>query len=331
MKSTWTIKQPFGNLFKLLTTFFLIILAPLVIITAWVNWSLAPVGVGKPEKIFVINRGESAISFSDRLQKDGLIRSALMFRIYLKLSELDKKIQAGSFRLSPYKNAEDVAFALTRGRLDKWVTIIEGLRKEEVAEVLAKNIKIKKETFINKAEEGRLFPDTYLIPLDANEEKILEIFKINFDKKFGESLKKIKEESSLSNDEIIILASIIERETLTKEERSIIAGILIKRLNDGSPLGVDASIQYVLGYSEEEKSWWRKIITEEDLKMKSPFNTRENVGLPPSPICSPGLAAINAALNPQESPYYFYIHDNKGKVHYGKTFEEHQKNINDYL
>ena len=97
------------------------------------------------------------------------------------------------------------------------------------------------------------------------------------------------------------------------------------------PIGADATIQYALGYSNEEKSWWRKNLTEEDLKINSPYNTRIKTGLPPGPICNPGLASIKAVVNPSNSSYYFYLHDNDGKVHYAKTFEEHQQNIREYL
>ncbi len=130
---------------------------------------------------------------------------------------------------------------------------------------------------------------------------------------------------------MLTLASIVEREARSSEERPVIAGILIKRWQEEMHLAADATIQYALGYSSEEKTWWRKNLTEKDLEVESSFNTRIKVGLPPGPICSPGLASIKAVLKPTKSDYYFYLHDGDGKAHYGKTFQEHQENIAKYL
>src|SRR4030067_798430 len=133
MRSSWTVKQSFGSLFKFLTTLFIIISIPLVTITIWVNWALSPVSEVAKEKTFVIKKDESSISFSRRLQDENLIKNAFMFRVYLKLTGLDKEIQAGSFKISPKKSVKEVVRLLTTGRIDKWVTFVEGLRKEEVA------------------------------------------------------------------------------------------------------------------------------------------------------------------------------------------------------
>ncbi|OGY25474.1 MAG: hypothetical protein A2Z11_03535 [Candidatus Woykebacteria bacterium RBG_16_43_9] len=331
MRSSWTVKQSFGSLFKFLTTLFIIISIPLVTITIWVNWALSPVSEVAKEKTFVIKKDESSISFSRRLQDENLIKNAFMFRVYLKLTGLDKEIQAGSFKISPKKSVKEVVRLLTTGRIDKWVTFVEGLRKEEVAQILEENFEIDTNEFLKEANEGELFPDTYLIPVNADTKKILSIFKSNLDSKFDESLQKQAKINGFSKKEVLIMASIVERESRSDKERPIIAGILIKRWKEGLTLGADATVQYAVGYSEKEKTWWRKVLTEDDLKIDSSYNTRSRTGLPPEPICSPGLASIDAVLTPKESPYYFYLHDKKGQVHYAITFEEHQENINKYL
>jgi UPF0755 protein len=292
---------------------------------------LSPVSDQAKEKIFVIKKGENTQSFSQRLEDEKLIRNSLMFRIYIKLTGLDKKIQAGSFRLSGTSSVKEIALSLTEGRLDKWVTIVEGTREEEVADVITENFDIETDKFIKKAIEGELFPDTYLIPVTADEDQILKILKNNFEEKFNEDLEKLAAVNKLTKKEVIILASIVEREARSKKERPIIAGILTKRWDEGMTIAADATVQYALGYSKEEKTWWRKILTEEDLKTESPYNTRVLTGLPPGPICSPGLASIKAVLKPTKSDYYFYLHDEDGVAHYAKTYEEHQKNIAKYL
>ena len=331
MRSTWSVKQPFGAMFKLLVTLFITIIIPLVILTVWVNQALGPVSESSKERIFVVKSGESPAVISQKLQKEGLIRNAFVFRVYLKLTGLDKQIQAGSFRLSPEQSVKEISLSLTKGRLDKWVTIIEGLRKEEIATTLKKDFDIDKEKFLRAAREGELFPDTYLIPVGADEEKILAVLDTNFEKKFSDDLRAKATKNGLTQKEVLTLASIVEREARSKEERPVIAGILIKRWREGMSIAADATVQYALGYSNEEKNWWRKNLTEEDLKINSPYNTRIKTGLPPGPICNPGLASIKAVVSPGESPYYFYLHDEDGKVHYARTFAEHQQNIRKYL
>jgi len=331
MQSTWTEKSQFGPVFKFLVSLFLIAIVFIGGLTIWVNWSLAAPSKNSDKKTFVIQNGESVSSFSKRLEEEKLIRNVLMFHLYLKLNNLDRKIQAGSFSLAKNSTARELSKALTEGRLDKWVTFVEGLRKEQVAEILSDNFNINKEKFITDSSEGYLFPDTYLIPLKTNEEKILSIFATNFNKKVSSELLTAEEKKGLDKAQLIILASIVERETKNNEERPIVAGILIKRWREGMPLAADATVQYALGFSNDENSWWRKNLSAEDLDFSSPYNTRKNLGLPPGPICSPGLSSINAVINSVESPDYFYLHDKSGKIHYAKTYEEHLQNIKQYL
>src|SRR5581483_2493272 len=118
-------------------------------------------------------------------------------------------------------------------------------------------------------------------------------------------------------------ASIIERETKSEEERPIVAGILLKRINAGWPLQADATIQYALG------NW--DPVNADDLKIQSPYNTYLNTGLPPTPICNPGLSSINAAKNPTQSNYWYYLHDKDGQIHYATTIDEQNANIAKYL
>lgn len=331
MQSTWTEKPHFGKIFKLLITLFIISVISIGSLTIWVNWSLAAPSKISDKKTFVIQNGESVSSFSKRLEEEKLIRSAFIFHLYLKLNNLDRKIQAGSFSLAENYTVAELSKTLTEGRLDKWVTVVEGLRKEQVAETLAKNFNISTEKFISDSSEGYLFPDTYLIPVKANEEEILSIFATNFNKKVSSELLAAAEKKGLDKEQLIILASIVERETKDNSDRPIVAGIFIKRWRDGLNLGSDVTVQYALGYSNDEKSWWRKNLIAEDLDFSSPYNTRKNVGLPPGPICSPGLSAINAVINSVESPYYFFLLDKNGKTHYAKTYEEHLQNIKQYL
>jgi UPF0755 protein len=133
--------------------------------------------------------------------------------------------------------------------------------------------------------------------------------------------------SNLSFADSVILASILERETKTDAERPVVAGILINRLNLGMPLQVDATVQYAVGTS---KDWW-PILTLEDLKVNSLYNTYKYAGLPPGPIANPGLSSLKAAFNPAQTDYLYYIHDPTGQIHYAKTLAEQNANIAKYL
>lgn len=277
------------------------------------------------KQVFVIKKGERVISIVERLEKGGLIRSGLVFKIYLRFHGLEKNLQSGDFKLSKSFSAPKLIEELAHGVVDKWVTTIEGLRNEEIAQVLNKELGLPKEEFLSQANQGYMFPDTYLIPKDASSAAVIKIMRDNFEKKFSPELESQVAKTSLSKEQVINLASVVEREARNEGQRSIIAGILLKRLKADMPLEADVTVQYALGYQQNEKTWWKKRLSSEDLKIDSPYNTRVFSGLPPMPICNPGLNSIKAVLNYQETPYWYYFHDKGGNIYYSKTLEEHNE------
>lgn len=302
----------------------------------WFNWATGakskvdlPVGQAGSQKIFVIQRGERTDSIIKRLHQEGFIKSLLAFKLLLYKEGLKGKIQAGDFRFSSSMSALEIAQELTHGTLDRRVTIIEGWRSEEIASIFNFHIseKSRKEGFsIFKEHEGYLFPDTYLIPQDASAGAVIKILKKNFDQKI-ESLLSDIQKSDLSLKQIIILASIVEREAKHDQDRPIVAGILVKRWQNGWLLQVDATIQYLIG---KEGEWWPKV-KKADLKVDSPYNTYLYPGLPPAPICNPSLSTIKAVIYPEQTDYWYYLSDKEGKMRYAKTLEEHNQNIRRYL
>lgn len=283
-------------------------------------------------KIFVVKRGESLNSIADRLFNDKLIRNKVVFFLIVKKLRFERKIQAGDFRLSPDMDAYQIANNLTHGTLDVWITIIEGLRKEEIAQIISQNLDIPETEFIKYAKEGYLFPDTYLIPKDATAASIVKILENNFDRRFDESLKAKAREKNLTIDEIVTLASIIEREAKFAGDRDKVGDILLKRLNNNWSLEVDATLQYALGYQPEKKTWWKRPLYNEDKEVNSGYNTYKNKGFPPGPISNPGLASLKAVVNADpNTPYWFYVSDSKGNLHFAKSLEEHNENIKKYL
>ena len=288
----------------------------------------------KKTQIFVIRQGENLTNIAKNLERQKLIRNRIIFYLLVKKMGLDKSIQAGDFRLSPSMRTEEIIKTLTHGTLDVWVTIIEGLRNEEIAQILNNKLKIPTSKFLQsvKNEEGFLFPDTYLIPKTASVEMIASIMKNNFRKKYAQALQNIKKGNDLTLHDTITLSSLVEKEGKTVKDKYIIANILYKRLIDGWPLQVDATVQYILGYQSEDKTWWKKNLTKQDLEINSLYNTYKYKGLPKGPICNPGLDSIKAVLSAKgDTPYWFYISDKKGKIHFSKTTEEHSNSVKKYL
>jgi UPF0755 protein len=294
----------------------------------WFYVNTRPVSNSERFVDFIVAKGSSASEIGKNLESAGLIRNELAFRIYFKLYGHADKIQSGQFRLSASYSLLQIIKALLGGPEEVRVTIPEGLRREEIAQRFAASLG-KGNAFVSellqdsKGMEGYLFPDTYLIPADASPSAIIR--KMN--ETFRSKTAGLSSSVGLSFDQSVVLASIVERETRTNAERPIVAGILVKRLNAGMALQVDATIQYAIGNS---KDWW-PIVTPIDLQVNSPFNTYVNKGLPPTPICNPGLSSLKAAFNPIHTDYWYYIHDPSGQIHYATTLAEQTANIKKYL
>jgi len=318
-------------------------LIPFILILAlvgslfWFLLNIQPVSSQISYLDFSVPSGSTATQIGGNLYKAGLIKSATVFKIYVQFSGVSDSIQAGDYRLSPSFNLFQVVDILAKAPLEVKVTIPEGLRREEIAAKFAKSLD-QNDTFIStflndsQNDEGYLFPDTYLVANNATPGAIIAKMKANFNSKVN-SL--ISENPNRTKDQLIILASLIERETKNGPERPIVAGILMNRINAGMPLQIDATVQYAEAtnrckYSALSCSWWEPI-TSGNTGIISPFNTYQNTGLPPAPIANPGLSAIEAAYNPAQTDYLYYLHDSSGQIHYAKTLEEQDANIQKYL
>lgn len=316
------------------TKFWLILLGLAILVTfvllSYINYLKFPVNSKREVRIFVIQKGESISSVAQRLEREEFVRSAWFFKYSLKRSGRQGQIAAGDFKLSSAMSMDEIIKNLVAGPVDKWVTLVEGLRVEEMAQELNEKLKIKNDKFIKAAKkhEGYLFPDTYLFNPDATAEDIVSILRVNFDKKYTEEIQTKIKKLGLTPHQGVILASIVEREARTEGVRTMVASILLKRLKIGMGLQADATVQYVLGYQAEEKSFWKRHLTKDDLKVDSSFNTYLYAGLPPGPICNPSLMSLRAVANADSDiPYLYYYHDSKGNSHYAKSLEEHDENI----
>jgi len=281
----------------------------------------------------------------------GVINSENLFNIYVRLTRSFPSFKEGIYTFESGSSLVEVVNQMKRGTNGVAITFIEGKRVEEYG-LLASNIfpSFNYENFIFKTKglEGRLFPDTYFFYASANEDDVISVMKSNFEKKW-EVLKKTEEyqNSTLRDEEIFILASLIEKESAVSSERRVIAGIIMNRLQKGEILGIDASNQYLSAtydlcqgnsdpicpsFAEASKvDWWKKDLTKRDLSLDSPYNLRIKTRLPPTPISSFSLDSLKAAISPQKTDFLYYLHDKNGSIRFAKTLEEHNRNIELYL
>jgi len=277
----------------------------------------------------IIEAGTTAREIANILEQEGVVRSEVVLYYTLLVLYDPAKIKASTYIFTEPLTTVAVARRLSEGDFATNLirfTHIEGERVSKIAE-RAKLVhpKFKQERFLIAAEpyEGKLFPETYFIPETFSDEALLALMLQTFDTKTA-TLQAQVAASSLSLDEIIVLASIVEREANNLESKRLVASVLLNRIEIGMALQADASIEYILDKP-------LAALTPDDLKIDSPYNTYLYTGLPPTPIGNPGLEAIMAVLEPAESDYFYYITDNDGVFHFAETYNQHLNNIERYL
>lgn len=308
----------------------------------WWNQSLSAPSKDATKVTVTIAKGSSGEAIGEKLFANGVIKNELAFKLYLRINNLASKIPVGQFEIPKNLTVAQVIEVLQKGPTLIWVTVPEGLRHEQLPDrfISALNLSGEKADafyteFLTLAEdeEGYLYPDTYLIPKDLKAPAAVNLLKTTFQKKYQALTKNTP--IPLTDNEIVTLASLIERETLKGPERPMVAGILYNRLAIGMPLQVDATVQYTLAnmrcrVPKECEDWWPTVLLG-DYTIKSAYSTYAITGLPPSPIANPGITALEAAANPTKSDYIYYLHDRNGGIHYAKTLAEHNQNVQQYI
>ncbi|PIZ74084.1 endolytic transglycosylase MltG [Candidatus Peregrinibacteria bacterium CG_4_10_14_0_2_um_filter_43_11] len=287
-----------------------------------------------------IKKGSSIDTIAETLYQKKLIASPMIFKLYLKQNELAHQVKAGRIVLKSNQTLPEIVQALVEGKTEELaVTVLEGWTANQIGEQLEKIGVTTQKDFMECVKtcvfvfdflpknglEGYLYPDTYFIDSEGFDSKtfirrMLSTFKNHIDSADEAVIQK----SARTLEEIVIVASIVEREERNSSERPRVAGILWKRLDNNIGLGVDATILYALGRTKGG-------LTAHDLAIQSPYNTRKYRGLPPTPISNPGVESLEAAIYPQKSDYLYYLHDSEGGIHYGKTLKEHNANKAKYL
>lgn len=281
---------------------------------------------------FAVEKGSSVDAISSQLKELGLVRDPNVLKAYLYFHD-DKSLQAGYYRIPEGEiNLIELVEILQSGSFEQKLTFIEGWRVEEYVDHLRK---IMGDEFADEfaaspyLKEGYMFPDTYIIAADYDPDNLASWMRNNFDQKAKTNKWEERAfEKGFTVEEVIIFASILEREMHIKKDRPIVAGILIKRYQNGWPLQADATIQYAKGNSQD---WWPIVVRADLQGVNSLYNTYQHKELPPAPIANPSLSAVEAILNYEETPYWFYITGNDGTTHYAETLDQHNINVSRYI
>lgn len=296
-----------------------------------------------------ISEGQSTKQIAANLQEVGLVKYSMYFEFYVRQNELAQSIQAGRFSIPGNATIKEIAEILQVAyEQDVWVTIPEGYRITEIADVLGEEFAEVEEPLFDKDEflsltqtncpttdvgieipagkscEGFLFPDTYRFAPDSTSQLVLYTMMRNFKTRVVEKYSSDIENFDYTLYEIVTLASIVEREAIFEDDRPMVADILMRRLEASWALEVDVSLLY---YFDD----WKRELSSEDLQVDTPYNTRLYQGLTPTPICNPGVDTIISVLEPTPNSEWFFISDSEGDLHYGKTLDEHNVNIQQYL
>lgn len=309
---------------------------------------------GPVEVVFVIEPGQSTAEIAENLAKEQLIPSAFAFQWYARFRGMDGRLEAGRYTLRSDMTMAQILETLTSapGPVEIEITIPEGMRLEQVAELLEEKGIFAAADFRAALQEpydydfltdrpegasleGYLFPDTYRIFNTDPPTRLVTLMLENFGTRFDTAMRRQAQEKGMTIFEVVTLASIVEKEAILDEERPLIASVYLNRLEAGMTLDADPTVQYAIGYNARQGRWWPELYFDE-LKIDrlsdidSPYNTYRYAGLPPGPICSPGLAAIQAVLWPADTDYYYFVAKGDGSHAFARTLEEHNANVAKY-
>ncbi|MDR0977804.1 MAG: endolytic transglycosylase MltG [Endomicrobium sp.] len=277
------------------------------------------------EKIlFVVKKGENFSTAASHLKKQKLILSRKLFLFLVKLTNSQKRLKPGIYRLS----GDDCMFVILKKLKSNSenfirITIPEGNNIKQTADIIANKVKINKDKFIkialDKNLEGYLMPETYFVYPGITESELIQMMYDEFKKKITDEMYKRAEEINIPFKDIIIIASIIEKEGAGYEERRLIAAVFYNRLKKKMMLQSCATVLYAINVTKEK-------ISIKDIKFKSPYNTYMHFGLPPGPISNPGMESIKAALYPSDSDVLYFVSAGNGKHLFAENFTDHVKN-----
>lgn len=281
------------------------------------------------DSIVAVVRGTPVSEISKQLSDSGIIKYPVVLSLILRVSGASLSVKSGAYLFKSPENIFAVANRLVSGEYGLppvRITFPEGVTVLDISKKVADALPLvsaQEIISLGKSQEGFLFPDTYIFTLDATVESVVTAMLANFDVKTAPLSTDIKA-SGHSIADIVTMASLVEKEVRTNENKRIVAGILWNRLERGMPLQVDAVFGYIFNRDTYSPSF-------SDLKTESPYNLYLHKGLPPGPICNPGLESIQAVLYPTKTNYLYYLTGSDDLMHYARTYDEHIANQNKYL
>ena len=305
----------------------------LLLVLCGILWSAKVYLFSPGEPVVVtISAGQSGSSVAHILKKKGVIRSEILFKLLFKLTSTPADLKAGKFDLRKNMSDLEVINCIKSGRCTHFekITFLEGWRSEEMAEELASRGVTNAQEFLNlvrtKKLEGKLFPSTYLFTQNMSPKKVVQEMLDQYKRKIAPLFKEYP--TDLTEEQVLTIASIVEREALVHDERPKIAAVYLNRFRIGKKLEADPTVQYALGYNLKENRYWKKGLTYADLKTDSPYNTYRYNGLPPGPICNPSYESVKGVLNPEpDFEALYFVADRGGRHVFSKTFNEHRRHI----
>lgn len=328
-----------------------IFILTVILITCIISAALIYLPHNNEQITLEIFPGTPASGIADCLYNEGVIRSRSLFRLYIRLTGTEKKLSYGEFLFQPHISIADVAKQIRKGSVKLYpLTVIEGLTVSRTAKTLSEQGFVDVDKFITLCNdssfikeltglslsslEGFLHPETYMLPRNVTEEQIIrtmvgELFRRVTSIKDSDpdlTTTGVFSETGLTPKfyELLILASIVEKEATYDDEKPLIAGVYHNRLRIGKRLQADPTVAYIL---EEEHGIRRDNILYRDLELQSPYNTYRNAGLPPTPICSPSISALRAVIFPEETEYLFFFANRQGRHIFSRTYREHLEGL----
>jgi UPF0755 protein len=304
-------------------------------------------GGGEP-LIFTVSDGESAGDIGAALESQGIIRSARLFEVLVALNGVGSDLEAGEYEFDHGMTAVEVVHRIAAGKTaSRAITIPEGLRVEEIGQLLEANDVVTRDAFLSALGsagyqepflqqvtgdlQGFVFPARYEFGRQTTADQVVATMLHGFETNVFDHLQ--LEGQQMTLEQVVTLASIVEREAATAEERPIIASVFLNRLRLGIPLQADPTVQFAVAAdpaSVEQYGYWKKELTLDDLKIDSPYNTYVNGGLPPGPIANPGLDSVLAVIRPATTNYLFFVAKDDGTHVFAETLEEHEANVDQY-
>jgi UPF0755 protein len=314
-----------------------------------VDWGSPVSGSAQPET-FTVRPGQSATAVGEELQRRGLIRSSLVFRWEVQSRDLGSKLEAGDYELSGSMSTREIVAVLTGGATapSTSLTVLEGWRADQVAQraeqlqlveadAILRLVRSPREHGLTPPDpdstslEGYLFPETYQFDPRATPRDIVETMIRQFNRRFGTELRRQAASHGLTVKQAVTLASIIEREAAQPSERPIIASVFHNRLAAGMKLDADPTVQYAVAGRDLQTAarygFWKRELSSDDLRFESPYNTYRVAGLPPGPICNPGLESLRAAVAPADTRFLYFVARGDGSHAFAETPQDHQANV----